>query len=108
MFEAAIKLDDKEPQAYANMANFMHNIHRFDDAIKHWQSAADRTDEKKSRMYIMDRLKYSRFGKFSVGRDNAYKEGQVCMIDVLQGMISWFQLRVCFYLFAFFFLKKKI
>lgn len=100
-FERAVALDPNDAQAYANMAVWCHNSHRyamlcpillsvdfsaadffftvsFTEALKHWQSAKERVGGDPEMTAMIDgRIAESRYGLVSHTRDAVYKSGQV-------------------------------
>ena len=72
-------MDPLNPQAYANVANFFHNIQRFEEAMEMWKEAKDHTEDEDMQAYLESRRRLSQYGLYSIQRDRAYEGGQVCV-----------------------------
>jgi len=77
-FQKAVALEPNEPQAYMHLATFYTNSNRFDKATELWEKiltvlSSDQTDVVK---HVQSQLKHCQYGKISVARDQAYKNGE--------------------------------
>ena len=74
-FATAIRIDDREPQAYLSMATFRLNTHDFDAAEELWGQVAERAWPSDALVqFAIERQHFARVGRVSMNRDKAYKE----------------------------------
>ncbi|KAJ1460540.1 hypothetical protein M885DRAFT_612581 [Pelagophyceae sp. CCMP2097] len=81
-FDAAIDIDDGNPQAYLTAANFFLNIHNFERALFLWDGAEARLGGSAA-AYIAERREMTLLGLYSVRRDAAYAAGQGNVLEAL-------------------------
>ena len=85
-FEAAIALDDGEPQAWLNAANLALNTHRFELALDLWEGAKERVAGiPDAARHVEERVQTTLLGLYSTKRDASYASGEG---DVREA-ISW-------------------
>eukprot|EP00040_Diaphanoeca_grandis_P024907 m.137543 g.137543 ORF g.137543 m.137543 type:complete len:631 (+) comp29926_c0_seq2:89-1981(+) len=74
-FKAAIALDGESAQAYANMAQALHNSRRPGEAVAIWEETLKRVPTQMAPM-IKYRIRKSKHGQLSIDRDVTYQEGR--------------------------------
>ena len=85
MYAAATALDPAEPRAHITAGQFLHNVHRFDEAVEAWERAATTAAALPPQPmggfasvadFVAGRITRSALGKASKARDLAYDNGQ--------------------------------
>ena len=85
MYAAATALAPAEPQAHITAGQFLHNVHRFDEAVEAWERAATTAAALPPQPmggfasvadFVAGRITRSALGKASKARDLAYANGQ--------------------------------
>ena len=76
-FHQATADEPNEPQAFASMAQFLHNSNRLAEALPLWRRARELVgDSPRMQALLAAREGLSRYGAASKARDEAYAEGQ--------------------------------
>ena len=103
-FKAAVKVNDKEPQAYVNYAQFLFNINRPQDSLQYWEGArkrarpsdkgqADTGQDVDVISWIDSRIALAKYAHASMQRDKAYALGQGNISEA----IGWAEQQVAIY-----------
>ncbi|CUG94234.1 Hypothetical protein, putative [Bodo saltans] len=76
-YTAAVALFPDEPQAHLNMAVFLSNTHKYDEAIAKFELAKTKIGgNRQAEMQIQLGIRRAKFQKYSKFRDEAYQQGK--------------------------------
>lgn len=76
-YDAAVALYPDEPQAHLNLAVFLSNTHKYDDAIAAFERARTKIgNNRAAEMQIQLGIRRAKFQKYSKLRDEAYAHGK--------------------------------
>ena len=87
-FKKAVAMNSEEGQAYANMAIFKLNTNQFDESLEYWAETLKRVDDQDMKDYITEKIRFTKYGKFSSHRDSMYNNGQGNISAALEAAIE--------------------
>ena len=96
-FEAAVALEPREAQAYLNMAVFLSNTHKYDEAVEMYERSKailGSSAPKQANEMISRGLRNAKFQKWSKLRDEAYDGGRGNVLEAHR--LALLQLSVTF------------
>ena len=84
-FVRSVSMKENDPQPYLYFARFLHNTHKFEEAIRHFRTALDNmpAGNDEARAYVSDSIREAKLGKVSVERDRVYADGQGDIMETL-------------------------